>query len=111
MDDEKLINKLRLLAAPKPTGQETRASGLRRDIPNIQRRPQTAALAAFERQHPNNRNAQDQAAFVTGAYNMAKLSQHFQLHFKSASRIMKFTSILINQDQTLGFEKCYNKYS
>ena len=34
---------------------------------------------------------------------MAKLAQHFQLHFTSASRIMKLISDLINQDLTLGF--------
>ena len=47
------------------------------------------ALEAFERQHPNNRNTAIQAAFATGAYTMAQLAQHFQLHYTSVSRIVK----------------------
>ena len=47
------------------------------------------ALEAFERQYPNNRNAAIQAAFATGAYTMAQLAQHFQLHYTSVSRIVK----------------------
>ena len=47
------------------------------------------ALEAFSRQHPNNRNAAIQAAFATGAYTMAHLAQHFQLHYMSVSRIVK----------------------
>ena len=64
-------------------------SGSRREIPNIQHRPQPMALEAFERQHPNNRNSAIQAAFATGAYAMAQLAQHFQLHYTSVSRIVK----------------------
>ena len=47
------------------------------------------ALEAFSRHHPNNRNAAIQAAFATGAYTMAHLAQHFQLHYMSVSRIVK----------------------
>ena len=64
-------------------------SGSRREIPNAQRKPRPMALEAFERQHPNNRNAAIQAAFATGAYTMAQLAQHFQEHYTSVSRIVK----------------------
>ena len=64
-------------------------SGSRPEIPNIQRRPRPMALEAFERQHPNDRNAAIQAAFATGDYTMAQLAQHFQLHYTSVSRIVK----------------------
>ena len=47
------------------------------------------ALESFERQHPDNRNAAIQAAFITGAYTIAQLAQHFQLHYTSVSRIVK----------------------
>lgn len=89
LGDEKFIDKMSLLAAQSPTGPGTSVSGSRREIPNIQRRPQPMALEAFERQHPNNRNAAIQAAFATGAYTMAQLAQHFQLHYTSVSRIVK----------------------
>ena len=89
LGDEKFIDKMSLLAAQSPTGRGTSMSGSRREIPNIQRRPQPMALEAFERQHPNNRNAAIQAAFATGAYTMAQLAQHFQLHYTSVSRIVK----------------------
>ena len=89
LGDEKFINKMSLLAAKSPTGPGTSVSGSRREIPNTQRRPQPKALAAFERQHPNNRNAAIQAAFATGAYTMAQLAQHFQVHYTSVSRIVK----------------------
>ena len=78
-----------LLAAQSPTGTGTSVSGSRREIPNTQRRPQPKALAAFERQHPNNRNAAIQGAFATGGYTMAQLAQHFQVHYTSVSRIVK----------------------
>ena len=64
-------------------------NGSCREIPNAQRRAQSMALEAFERQHPNNRNAAIQAAFATGGYTMAQLAQHFQLHYTSVSRIVK----------------------
>ena len=89
LGDEKFIDKMSLLAAQSPTGPETSVSGSHREIPNIQRRPRPMALEAFERQHPNNRNAAIQAAFATGAYTMAQLAQHFQLHYTSVSRIVK----------------------
>ena len=89
LGDEKFIDKMSLLAAQSPTGPGTSVSGSRREIPNIQRRPRPMALEAFERQHPNNRNAAIQAAFATGAYTMAQLAQHFQLHYTSVSRIVK----------------------
>ena len=83
LGDEKFIDKMSLLAAQNPTGPGARVSGSRREIPNIQRRPQPMALEAFERQHPSNRNAAVQAAFATGAYTMAQLAQHFQVHYTS----------------------------
>ena len=89
LGDEKFIHKMSLLAAKSLTGKGTSLSGSRREIPNAQRRPQPMALAAFERQHPNNRNAAIQAAFATGAYTMAQLAQHFQVHYTSVSRIVK----------------------
>ena len=64
-------------------------SGSRRKIPKIQHRPRPLALEAFERQYPNNRNAAIQAAFATGAYTMAQLAQHFELHYTSVSRSVK----------------------
>ena len=67
LGDEKFIHNMILLAAQKPTGPGTSVSGSRREIPNIQRRPQPMALEAFERQHPDNRNAAIQTAFATGA--------------------------------------------
>ena len=87
--DEKFIDKMSLLAAQSPTGPATSVSGSRREIPNIQRRPRPVALEAFERQHPNNRNAAVEAAFATGANTMAQLAQHFQLHYTSVSRTVK----------------------
>ncbi len=89
LGDEKFIDKMSLLAAQNPTGPGNSVSCSRREIPNIQRRPQPMALEAFERQHPNNRNAAIQAAFATGAYTMAKLAQHFQVHYTSVIRIVK----------------------
>ena len=71
LGDEKFIDKMSLLAAQSPTGPGTSVSGSRREIPNIQRRPRPMALEAFERQHPDNRNAAIQAAFATRAYTMA----------------------------------------
>ena len=89
LGDEKFIHKMSLLAEQNPTGPGTSVSGSRREIPNIQRKPQPMALEAFERQHPNHRNAAIQAALATGAYTMAQLAQHFQLHYTSVSRIVK----------------------
>ena len=89
LGDEKFIHKMSLLTAQNPTGPGTSLSGSRREIPNAQRRPQPMALKAFERQHPNNRNAAIQAAFATGAYTMAQLAQHFRVHYTSVSRIVK----------------------
>ena len=62
--DEKFINKINSLATQKPTEPETRVSVLRREIPNIERRPHPMSLEAFKRQRPNNHNAAIQAAFA-----------------------------------------------
>ena len=47
------------------------------------------ALQNYMEQHPSNRNAAIQAAFATGNYTMARLAEHFKLHYTSVSRIVK----------------------
>ena len=84
LGDEKFINEMSLLATQISTGSGTSVNGSCREIPNAQRRAQSMALEAFERQHPNNRNAA-----IQGGYTMAQLAQHFQLHYTSVSRMVK----------------------
>jgi putative transposase len=90
LGDEKFVSKMTALAGLNPQdspGKRTGRSTL--EIPQAQRRPKPQPLAAYQQQHPTNRNAAIQAAFATGGFTMAQLAAHFELHYTSVSRIVK----------------------
>ena len=84
---EKFVNKMSAMAEQTPQGARVGRSRL--EIPHAQRRPVPLALENYMEQHPGNRNAAIQAAFATGNYTMARLAEHFKLHYTSVSRIVK----------------------
>ena len=87
LGDEKFVNKMSAMA--EQTSQGARVDRSRLEIPHAQRRPVPLALENYMEQHPGNRNAAIQAAFATGNYTMARLAEHFKLHYTSVSRIVK----------------------
>jgi putative transposase len=65
------------------------AAASKLEIPQAQRRAAALPLQAYERKHWHDRNVAIQAAFATGSYTMAQLSEHFGIPYTSVRRIVK----------------------
>ena len=87
LGDEKFVSKMSAMAEQSPQGAHAGRS--RVEIPHAQRRPVSLPIEDYAQQHPDNRDAAIQAAFASGSYTMARLAEHFKLHYTSVSRIVK----------------------
>ena len=57
-------------------------------VPQAQRRPPAAPLAAFMA-HPGGRNAGIVAAYATGAYSYREIAEQFGVHLATVGRIVR----------------------
>lgn len=57
------------------------------EIPRVQRRALTQALAEFERRYP--RNEAMARAYLSGQHTMLAIAEHFGVHYSTVSRMVK----------------------
>ncbi len=59
-----------------------------REVPRAQRRPFVLSLAEFERKHETRKQAMV-AAYLSGAYTLQEVGDHFGVHYATVSRAVK----------------------
>ncbi|WP_295441755.1 transposase [uncultured Thiodictyon sp.] len=64
-------------------------SGTLHEVSRAQRRPLAKSLADFERTYPLRREAMARA-FLTGAYTMQEIAEHFGIHYSTVSRAVQW---------------------
>jgi hypothetical protein len=60
-----------------------------REVPRAQRRFLAKALPDFELEYPSRREAMARA-FLTGVYTMQEIADHFQVHYSTVSRAVRW---------------------
>ena len=60
-----------------------------REVPRAQRRPLAKAIAEYERQYADRREAMARA-FLSGAYTMQEIGEHFGVHYSTVSRAVRW---------------------
>jgi putative transposase len=61
------------------------------EVSSSQRRVKARALTEYETRH-GSRNKSIVAAYKSGGYTMKAIADHFNLHYSSVSKIIKFSS-------------------
>jgi putative transposase len=61
------------------------------EVPSNQRRVKARALTEYETRY-EGRNKSIVAAYKSGGYTMKAIADHFNLHYSSVSKIIKFPS-------------------
>ena len=68
----------------------TIASSMRlREVPRAQRRPLAKAIAEYEHRYADRREAMARA-FLSGAYTMQEIGEHFGVHYSTVSRAVRW---------------------
>ena len=60
-----------------------------REVPRAQRRPFAKPLSRFESTYPDRREAMARA-FLSGAYTMLEIAEHFGVHYSTVSRAVRW---------------------
>ena len=77
LGSEKFVAKMQKLIDKQPSLKE---------IPRAQRRLLTRTLKEFEQKHPRNKAIA--LAYLSGQHTMAKIAEHFDVHYTTVSRIV-----------------------
>ena len=77
LGSEKFVAKMQKLIDKQPSLKE---------IPRAQRRLLTRTLKEFEQKHPRNKAIA--LAYLSGQHTMAKIAEHFDIHYTTVSRIV-----------------------
>ena len=77
LGSEKFVAKMQKLIDKQPSLKE---------IPRAQRRLLTRTLKEFEQKHPRNKAIA--VAYLSGQHTMAKIAEHFDVHYTTVSRIV-----------------------
>ena len=68
------------------------------EVSRAQRRPMAKPLSDFEKEYPKDRHRAMALAFLTGAYSMKEIGEHFGVHYSTVSRAVRPFDKLSNED-------------